>query len=208
MISWERYRRYDWNKIERRQKPKLEKEQKLFIKRTCAGCGKEIVVIINKKNKVLSGGKYFGNLDLNIGRWSYSTLINGRFVKTISWYREFQYRMKDYLTILLGQRKTAEYWECDICYRLGAWRGHLNEAEYERKKAGKSKIPRTQYIPPNCIKISGTVQTEVKAGKWINSFIEWIESRKEFFGGGVQDLDKDCMPLKKKTRKKRKRRKS
>lgn len=204
---YEVFYRYNW-KDEVREKLKPKIERKFFIKRTCACCGKTINVILNKKKKVVSGAKFFGAISMNTGRWGYSTFKDGVFTRLQPWYKEFYLRFKDYLIIILGQEKKAEYWECDPCFRLGAWRGLLSDVEYERKEAGKPKIPRVEYIPPNCIKISGTVQTEVKAEEWINSFIEWIESRKEFFGGGVQDLDKDCMPLKKKTRKKRKRRKS
>lgn len=38
----------------------------------------------------------------------------------------------------------------------------------------------------NRIKIGGIVETDKSAEDWMNDFVDWIESRKEYFGGGAR----------------------
>lgn len=39
------------------------------------------------------------------------------------------------------------------------------------------------------IKIDGCVQTNLTEDEWTDEFIEWLESRGECFGGGIQNAD-------------------
>jgi len=199
---FEIYYRYNWKEEVKAKLPKKE-EEKFFIKRTCACCGKIVTIIINKKGRILSGAKYWGDMSLNTGMWGYSTLRqDGSWVKTVTWYNEFRYTFKDILVRLLGMEKKAEYWECDPCYRIGAWRGCYNDTDYELKEAGKPPIKILDYVPANNFKLSGILQSDQSMDKWLEEFIDWIESREEYFGGGIEELDKDALP-KKKGRKKR-----
>ncbi len=42
----------------------------------------------------------------------------------------------------------------------------------------------------NLLEIGGTVETDKSAEEWMNDFIDWIESRKEYFGGGIKGTEK------------------
>lgn len=37
----------------------------------------------------------------------------------------------------------------------------------------------------NIINISGTIKTELSDDEWLDDFVEWLESRDEFFGGAI-----------------------
>ena len=39
--------------------------------------------------------------------------------------------------------------------------------------------------------IRGTIETNIALDKWTNKFVEWVESRDEYFGGGVS-ASKPC----------------
>jgi hypothetical protein len=41
----------------------------------------------------------------------------------------------------------------------------------------------------NVIILNGAVQTNLSLEKWTNDFIEWIESRNECYGGGINLYD-------------------
>ena len=49
----------------------------------------------------------------------------------------------------------------------------------EKRKLGK-----------NMVKIGGMVETAKSAEEWMNDFVDWIESRNEYFGGGVREEKK------------------
>lgn len=36
------------------------------------------------------------------------------------------------------------------------------------------------------IKIDGTIETDKSHDAWLNNFIDWLESRGEYFGGGTE----------------------
>lgn len=36
------------------------------------------------------------------------------------------------------------------------------------------------------IKIDGTIETNKNHEDWLNNFIDWLESRGEYFGGGTE----------------------
>lgn len=39
----------------------------------------------------------------------------------------------------------------------------------------------------NRVEIGGVVETDKSTEEWMNDFIDWIESRKEYFGGGARE---------------------
>jgi len=41
------------------------------------------------------------------------------------------------------------------------------------------------------LKISGVVTTKKPHLEWLDDFIDWLESRGEFFGGGVSELKEE-----------------
>lgn len=49
----------------------------------------------------------------------------------------------------------------------------------ERSKAGIRTV---------VIEINGCVETTVSEDQWTDDFIEWLESRGEYFGGGTKDV--------------------
>lgn len=43
----------------------------------------------------------------------------------------------------------------------------------------------------NELVVEGVIQTKLNADDWTEVFIEWLESRNEYFGGGVKPCENE-----------------
>jgi len=94
-----------------------------FIERQCNSCGKEFTIFLGKKGKILSHVLYGGKFTFDIGMWSY---VRGVFSEEKGligwercqpWWKEFYYRFKDKIKLLLHLYTEIEYWECEECLK-------------------------------------------------------------------------------------------
>ncbi|CAA7600304.1 Hypothetical protein DEACI_0956 [Acididesulfobacillus acetoxydans] len=43
------------------------------------------------------------------------------------------------------------------------------------------------------IEINGCVETDLSHDQWLDDFIDWLESRGEYFGGGTKDVTSEAV---------------
>jgi len=93
--------------------------KKYYIIRFCNSCGKDFKVILDKNGRILNKVLYGGKMTFDIGMWAYSGYNpEARIWKKIQpWWKEFYYRFKDAIKLLLHLYKEIEYWECEECLR-------------------------------------------------------------------------------------------
>jgi len=74
----------------------------------------------------------------------------------------------------LGNR--GEFYGQDVLKEMAMtnWIDNINEKEFELKK----KI----------FQLNGAIETNLSVLQWNKEFIEWLESREEYFGGGLKDI--------------------
>lgn len=74
------------------------------LKRRCSVCGKKLEILVDSEGRI-SGGVYFGKIDIPYGR--------GRWIK-VGASRILGY--KSDIVEWTGKARKVEYWECRKCY--------------------------------------------------------------------------------------------
>lgn len=113
----------------------MDMPRTISIKRTCAVCGKEFLVLLDENGKILGGGRYYGTMRFGIGNWAISRAVTNEdgslkhdkdgfilWERCIPRWKELKYRLIDFKRKLLHQYEDIEYWEDDECVRKSAWK--------------------------------------------------------------------------------------
>ena len=85
------------------------------ITRECLVCGKELTITLDD-NGDIERGHYFGIINVGIGDWTISKLVDGEFKRCIPYYKILYFKLRDLKRLILKEYKKVEYWECEKCY--------------------------------------------------------------------------------------------
>ena len=85
------------------------------VTRECLVCGKELTITLDDDGN-FEGGYFFGIINLRIGDWTISKLVDGKFKRYIPYYKILYFKLRDLKRLILKQYKEIEYWECEECY--------------------------------------------------------------------------------------------